>query len=300
MTRAHHPGSYLPPTSAAQRAPAELRAPGEEDGREHARNTTTATGTRSVSRAASTTAGRPGSTGSTCPGPTTAPPSCADRVTDQAALHGLLHKLRDIGLPLLSVARIDPRLSVPTSLRPTRTHQEIPMTTSTSAPHRAAAQHPDDPDATRRHASSAGCSSSPTSRPSSAKVAFYPPLFDGNYVTGPGQDTRVLWGAFSECSSSSPTSAPPPRCTRSSSAGTRALASASSPPASWRASSSPSASCASSRVVTLRQDYAGADAAVRGRPGRRRRRLPRHAAVDLQPRPRVRRRRRQRPASSAT
>ena len=31
-----------------------------------------------------------------------------------------------------------------------------------------------------------------------AKVALYPPLFDGNYITGPGQDTRVLWGAFSE------------------------------------------------------------------------------------------------------
>lgn len=33
----------------------------------------------------------------------------------------------------------------------------------------------------------------------SAKIGFYPPLFDGNYVTGPGQDTRVLWGAFAEC-----------------------------------------------------------------------------------------------------
>jgi hypothetical protein len=31
-----------------------------------------------------------------------------------------------------------------------------------------------------------------------AKIGFYPPLFDGNYVTGPGQDTRVLWGAFFE------------------------------------------------------------------------------------------------------
>ena len=29
-------------------------------------------------------------------------------VRDQAALHGLLHKLRDIGLPLLSVTRTDP------------------------------------------------------------------------------------------------------------------------------------------------------------------------------------------------
>jgi hypothetical protein len=32
----------------------------------------------------------------------------------------------------------------------------------------------------------------------SAKVGFYPPLFDGNYVTGPGEDSRVLWGAFAE------------------------------------------------------------------------------------------------------
>ena len=32
----------------------------------------------------------------------------------------------------------------------------------------------------------------------SAKIGFYPPLFDGNYVTGPGQDSRVLWGAFLE------------------------------------------------------------------------------------------------------
>ena len=29
-------------------------------------------------------------------------------VTDQAALHGLLHKVRNIGLPLLSVTRLDP------------------------------------------------------------------------------------------------------------------------------------------------------------------------------------------------
>ncbi|MGA8245657.1 MAG: hypothetical protein WB797_02020 [Nocardioides sp.] len=29
-------------------------------------------------------------------------------VVDQAALHGLLHQLRDIGLPLVSVARVEP------------------------------------------------------------------------------------------------------------------------------------------------------------------------------------------------
>jgi hypothetical protein len=29
-------------------------------------------------------------------------------VTDQAALHGLLAKVRDLGLPLLSVRRLDP------------------------------------------------------------------------------------------------------------------------------------------------------------------------------------------------
>jgi hypothetical protein len=32
----------------------------------------------------------------------------AGRVVDQAALHGLLHQLRDIGLPLLSVSQVDP------------------------------------------------------------------------------------------------------------------------------------------------------------------------------------------------
>jgi hypothetical protein len=33
----------------------------------------------------------------------------AGPVADQAALYGLLHKVRDLGLPLLSVTSVDPR-----------------------------------------------------------------------------------------------------------------------------------------------------------------------------------------------
>ena len=37
------------------------------------------------------------------------------RVADQAALHGLIQKVRDLGLPLLTVTPIDPRQTGPAS-----------------------------------------------------------------------------------------------------------------------------------------------------------------------------------------
>ena len=48
----------------------------------------------------------------------------AGRVVDQAALHGLLHQLRDIGLPLVSVTQVEPE-------RRRRAHPHHPDTTST-------------------------------------------------------------------------------------------------------------------------------------------------------------------------
>ena len=44
----------------------------------------------------------------------------AGQVTDQAALHGLLAKVRDLGLPLISVHRVDPESPSERSLVPGR------------------------------------------------------------------------------------------------------------------------------------------------------------------------------------
>lgn len=41
-------------------------------------------------------------------------------VVDQAALHGLLHRLRDVGIPLLSLAEIPTRITDEQTRSPTR------------------------------------------------------------------------------------------------------------------------------------------------------------------------------------
>ena len=40
------------------------------------------------------------------------------RVTDQAALYGLLKKVRDLGMPLVSVNPVDPGLGGPLEIKP--------------------------------------------------------------------------------------------------------------------------------------------------------------------------------------
>jgi hypothetical protein len=46
-------------------------------------------------------------------------------VADQSALHGLLHKLRDVGLPLVSVTQVDRHVS-PAEAPPTARRDERP------------------------------------------------------------------------------------------------------------------------------------------------------------------------------
>lgn len=117
-------------------------------------------------------------------------------VVDQAALHGLLHQLRDIGVPLTSVTRVEPDDATPPPHHrdtPNTHAQEPDMTlTAPSAPV-ATSGAPADP--TRNHARAAGIfylltflSSIP------ALLLIGPVLHDAGYVTGAGQDTRVIWG----------------------------------------------------------------------------------------------------------
>ena len=119
----------------------------------------------------------------------------AGRVVDQAALHGLLHQLRDIGLPLVSVTQVetDDAARPPSALRHIQPQEpDMTITAPAPPPHPPYARDP-----TRNHARAAGIfylltflSSIP------ALILIGPVLNDAGYVTSAGHDTRVLWGCL--------------------------------------------------------------------------------------------------------
>ncbi len=118
----------------------------------------------------------------------------AGPVVDQAALHGLLHQLRDLGSPpdLGHPGPVGCRVASTSHLRhahPQEPDMTITATTATVPGVR--------PDPTRNHARAAGIfylltflSSIP------ALILIGPILNDAGYVTGAGQDTRVIWGCL--------------------------------------------------------------------------------------------------------
>jgi hypothetical protein len=97
-------------------------------------------------------------------------------VADQAALHGLLRTLRDIGIPLLSV---------------TQKEDDMANTAPTTAPRRAPMS------STRKTALVAGVFYLITFAASIPAVFLLAPVLgNADYIASAGADTRVLWGCF--------------------------------------------------------------------------------------------------------
>ena len=109
-------------------------------------------------------------------------------VVDQAALHGLLRTLRDIGLPLLSVTRLES--GRPQEKDPPR-EGEMAITVPTAAPSRAPMG------STRKTALVAGMFYLITFAASIPAVVLLGPVLNhADYIVSSGADTRVLWGCF--------------------------------------------------------------------------------------------------------
>ena len=123
-------------------------------------------------------------------------------VADQAALHGLLQKVRDIGMPLVSVTQSNPTSpTYPSHLDKysTNTHKEKDMT-STIQPTRAktTATKRVPMDSLRKTALVAGLFYLITFISIPTLALYGPVLSDPNYIVGSGPDTPVIIGGILE------------------------------------------------------------------------------------------------------
>ena len=125
----------------------------------------------------------------------TAPPSSPATSSTRRPCTGCC-RLRDIGLPLISVARVDPE----PGHTPTPTPPETDMSTTTTtvaaptpAHHRAPARRPR-PEATPAPPASSTCSPSPP--PSPRCSCSTPCCNDPGYILGAGHDNQVLFACL--------------------------------------------------------------------------------------------------------